>query len=418
MVTPPPSPAPSKQFMPMSQYDAICFGLYALATLTTVIRLYTRGIILRALGWDDILITAGTLLGAAFAASHHNKLAPLEKLFHLAVRVGTKAMKDPIVTVWLNKSFKAAFGGGFVYLLELMCIKLSILAFFRRVAVDKRHHYLLYFTGACIIAYTLANCLASIFSLEPVRAHWDSTVKSTKTRLRPEHLQTSNSAFQATVDLIILLLPIPILAKLQTNRPTKFALAFIFSLGIFSLSTTLVRLSRSIKFQHLTTFLDGVAMQPELTYWTDIEVNTALIVANLPALSALFRGLRKRKPASSEPPSGYEKGQYGSSGSGGSGSGQGDTSSETSFARKGMANVTVSGDRTFLDEEKGEEAALAMGRPSGITRKSEFRVDVEAGARGFSNRGDTYVDDLRKVVRRNVEHDARFPNGRRQASEM
>lgn len=47
--------------MPMSQYDAICFSLFALAAVTTVVRLYTRGIILRALGWDDLLITIATV---------------------------------------------------------------------------------------------------------------------------------------------------------------------------------------------------------------------------------------------------------------------------------------------------------------------------------------------------------------------
>ena len=156
------------------------------------------------------------------------------------------------------------------------------------------------------------------------------------------------------------------------------ALAFIFSLGIFSFATTIVRLSRSIKFQKLSTFLDGVAMQPELTYWTDIEVNTAIMVANLPALSALFRGWGRRKPTS-EPPSGYEKGQHGSSGYGRSR--QGDTSSETSFAGKGVANVTVSRDRTFLNDKDDEEAVLGMGKPSGITRKSEFSVDIEADPR-------------------------------------
>lgn len=45
----------------MEQYDAICFGLFALAAVTTVVRLYTRGILLRALGLDDLLITMATV---------------------------------------------------------------------------------------------------------------------------------------------------------------------------------------------------------------------------------------------------------------------------------------------------------------------------------------------------------------------
>lgn len=125
-------------------------------------------------------------------------------------------------------------------------------------------------------------------------------------------------------------------------------------------------------------------MQPELTYWTDIEVNTAIMVANLPALSALFRGLRKSKPTS-ESLSGYEKGRYGSSGAGSSG--PANAQSVTSTARKGVANVTASEGRTFLADEDQEEAELGIGGPGGITRKSEYRVDIEAGGRALPGRG-------------------------------
>lgn len=46
-----------KKLMPKSQYDAIIFSLYAVGALTTLLRLYCRGFVLRALGADDALIT-------------------------------------------------------------------------------------------------------------------------------------------------------------------------------------------------------------------------------------------------------------------------------------------------------------------------------------------------------------------------
>lgn len=155
------------------------------------------------------------------------------------------------------------------------------------------------------------------------------------------------------------------------------ALAFIFSLGIFSLATTIIRLTKSIQFQKAKG-LRSLELQPVLTYWTDIEVNTAIMVANLPALSALVRG--KRSPISPRP-SGYEKGRYGGS------SGTAESNSQASFARKGAVSSTASGGRTFLvdeDEEKAPVMDLPAAPPTsrssrGITRVTEFRLDVEGG---------------------------------------
>lgn len=48
-------------------------------------------------------------------------------------------------------------------------------------------------------------------------------------------------------------------------EPDLVGLAFIFSLGIFSLIATLVRLSRAIAFSRLHNYIFHAAMEPELS---------------------------------------------------------------------------------------------------------------------------------------------------------
>ncbi|KAI9827953.1 MAG: hypothetical protein M1826_006149 [Phylliscum demangeonii] len=439
---PSPPPAPKLYFPPMLSMpatDAIIFTLYAVATVTTVVRLYTRGVVLRAFGLDDLLMVIATLLGAVTSATHHLKLAPLRGIYMMMIHNNSTKLTPPMLTL-LGRSIRAVFGGGFAYIFELMYalppsssrrwsielteirfIKLSILAFYRRVAVSRKHHLLLWITAACIIGYCFANNIATMFTTNPVNAAWDIRVKAKSHGFRTEDLQNSNSIFQSIIDVVILLLPIPILVKLQTNRRTKLGLAFVFSLGIFSLVTTIIRLRTSIRFSRLKTLVEGIAMEPELSYWSDVELNTAIICANCPAISALFRGFSKSRSTRASGSGGkrsndYEKRKYPSSPS--------TVGSQTGFAGRGFVSHHAStassggGDgKTFLHDPSvvhgggggggdvvGFDAPLpelpyaasmpapapvAMAHVSsfpapargGITRTQEFRMDIERGER-------------------------------------
>lgn len=48
-------------WFPNRATDAIAFTLYGLSVLMTALRLYTRGVVLHALGVDDVLITIATV---------------------------------------------------------------------------------------------------------------------------------------------------------------------------------------------------------------------------------------------------------------------------------------------------------------------------------------------------------------------
>lgn len=92
------------------------------------------------------------------------------------------------------------------------------------------------------------------------------------------------------MDVTIFLMPIPKLAKLETDWKTKIGVILTFLLGLFVTICSIVRL----------TFLAGWADSTNPTYdyanlalWSLIELNAGVICACLPGMASLFRRIKK-----------------------------------------------------------------------------------------------------------------------------
>ncbi|KAI9674013.1 MAG: hypothetical protein M1829_003856 [Trizodia sp. TS-e1964] len=354
--------------------DAVTFTLLSLIVITTFLRLYCRKFIVGVLGLDDYLIILALCCGIANAPLHHIKITTFAELYY---SIGPNAKIDP--TIFFSPKFvklaPISFAAGFLYNTELALIKLAIVAFYCRITPNKAHRYVLYFVAFLIFGFCVANHLALFFQFDPIAASWDRTIKGAVTRYKPEDLTVANGGFQISSDAILLLLPIPILRSLQCSRRTKgeslritrptmrkltsppslVGLYFLFGLGIFAMAASAMRLYRSVVLQKATG-IDGLVAAPVLQVWTDFETSTALICANLPALASFFQYVRKQrklKSASSNPP--VDSDSYGVS--------------------KESKPLTTS---TNGNTTRGSDENVMTEKSSGITRMTEFSMDVEA----------------------------------------
>ncbi len=64
-------------------------------------------------------------------------------------------------------------------------------------------------------------------------------------------------------------------------------LIVVYLLGFFTLATTLLRLGEGVRYYKIEDFVEKRRKCIIFSVWAVIETNTALICANLPALSAL-----------------------------------------------------------------------------------------------------------------------------------
>ncbi|KAI9668934.1 MAG: hypothetical protein M1829_005246 [Trizodia sp. TS-e1964] len=332
--------------------DAVTFTLLALSTTTTLLRLYCRKFIARKVGLDDYLIAVAQCCGIVAAPCYHIKIISYSEFYYsldLSKPIDLALYFSPVFV----RMAPFAFAASLLYSAEIALVKLAIVAFYHRITPNRAHRYVLYFVAALILGFCLSHQLAFTFQLSPTAAIWNRTIKTAVQRFKVEDLTLANGIFQILSDVVLLLLPIPILSSLQCSRRVKTGLFFVFSLGTFATAASAMRLYRSIYLQK-ASIIEAAYAGPILQLWTDFETNTALICANLPALSTLFQYVRKQyklKSASPTPPFG-----------------------ENAYGISGESKPVDPSTNNSTNENSLSE------KSSGTTRITEFSLDVEANA--------------------------------------
>ena len=195
------------------------------------------------------------------------------------------------------------------------------------------------------------------------------------------------AVMNVTSDLVIMIIPIPLLIKLQVPLHRKLILAAMFCSGIFIMICTILRAYYSLK--SLTTL--SIALG-----WANRECFVAAIVVSLPGIKPLFRNSRwlgssNRGKSSTGGPSSYPYGGYGST----SKASAGNTKTYISSLISGNHNprrhfelddVTTTTNATKVDADEGKRASTAskeliLGDDSGIRVTTEYTLEHEGSPR-------------------------------------
>jgi hypothetical protein len=91
-------------------------------------------------------------------------------------------------------------------------------------------------------------------------------------------------------DIVVFILPLPILLKLRMATHKRVGLLFLFSVGL------LVPIAAALRIQALRIWAEAGWYEQRyyggyLIFWDHVEANTAIICASVPSLQPLFRGL-------------------------------------------------------------------------------------------------------------------------------
>ena len=113
--------------------------------------------------------------------------------------------------------------------LALTLPKLSFLGVYFRILFKKSHRLAVWVLAALISGNAVATLLINFFMCSPISKVWNPST--------PGHcIETYSFGIYGNVnklvtDIMLTLLPIPMIAKLQVNRSQKLRLYFMFSLG-------------------------------------------------------------------------------------------------------------------------------------------------------------------------------------------
>ncbi|KOS17297.1 hypothetical protein ESCO_006493 [Escovopsis weberi] len=205
-----------------------------------------------------------------------------------------------------------------------------------------------------------------IFACHPVDKSWHPLKKGTC--LAPGPSFTGYAAVTIASDIIVAILPIPVLLKLNVPNSKKVGLIGIFLLGLFTTVCSILRYSQIGRIQY------GDGNSTMLVLWGTIEFNVGNMVSSLPFLAPVF--LRKAKE----------------------------------YRSKNSLNVTASPDHSRASSGKAEDETSRL-----CTRSSNCRDPETNDTSSNTNKGDQEHKDGRWTGALGDKDEERDPENERPA---
>jgi hypothetical protein len=117
-----------------------------------------------------------------------------------------------------------------LYVICLALAKASLLAFYYRMSQLRWLRIISVFIGAIIVAYSLALIFALVFACTPIKAAWDVTIPASRCINRPA-VYVLLAVLNIATDVMLLIIPIPMVWKLQMPLVQKIGVVIVFIIG-------------------------------------------------------------------------------------------------------------------------------------------------------------------------------------------
>ncbi|RGP68560.1 hypothetical protein FLONG3_8119 [Fusarium longipes] len=246
-----------------------------IALVIVIIRILTRRFVVKSsLGADDYLCIASLIFSFGFLGI---------TLHLLQIGVGNHTWDIPIST-YIPKFWQFSTSSNLIYCASISLSKLSVLAFYLRISIDKIVRRAVYFCIGLVVAYSVAYVLLVIFRCWPVSAGPDPLQQDKCFDL--SILAIYLIACSIAVDVFLMLIPFRIVKPLQIPMRQKLGLAFLFATGGSIIGVTIRRLTITLPVIKSYDYTWELPPQIILSF---IEVNLSIVVVSIPALKPFFK---------------------------------------------------------------------------------------------------------------------------------
>ncbi|KAG5973169.1 hypothetical protein E4U55_000637, partial [Claviceps digitariae] len=234
----------------------VCIVLSVLSTATVSTRLMIRAKA-RGLAADDYM----AILSAAFAFTY-SILCIVQTKYGLGLPIKLRPKEN------MGTYARVNFAGRPIYQLGISLFKVALLISYLRLLQGtdhKTYRMTVWATIAIVLLAHLGCTLSLIFACSPVEKSWKPWLPGTC--LKPGPSFTGYAAVTIISDVIVAVLPIPVLLKLNVRLEKKLGLIAIFMLGLF---TTLCSILRYLQIDRIQ---NGDGNSTMLVLWGTIEFN-------------------------------------------------------------------------------------------------------------------------------------------------
>ncbi|RPA79038.1 hypothetical protein BJ508DRAFT_150421 [Ascobolus immersus RN42] len=262
---------------PMIIGVSITFTVVSLLFLIT--RVYSRIRILRKVGLEDYLLIFSWVQAAFFVFCC---------CYSTTQGVGYHWWDLKPEVLYGTPKFPAQYISTFAYTTVTTCIKLSILIFYLRLTPDVTFNRLVKFTMVFVFLTGFYNVPANIFQCTPIRRAWSPATPGKC--IDQMALWISQSVLHVVTDIMIFLLPMPLVARSQMPIRQKTQALIIFALGLILVIASVIKLQNNIMGMHMTKeeMLDFTWTGSAAMIWVTMEVNLGIIVACLPGIRPIL----------------------------------------------------------------------------------------------------------------------------------
>ncbi|KAI8954434.1 hypothetical protein F4801DRAFT_533184 [Xylaria longipes] len=173
-----------------------------------------------------------------------------------------------------------------LYQAGLPLARISILCFYLRVFPQDRIRWASFALIGLNIADLLAFVLSTVFQCSPIYGAWTFWDGSFQGHCNNLHIQSwIQAGFNIALDLVVIILPLPPLAKLTASKRKKIQIMIMFSLGFLVTIISIIRLKTLVVFANSTN-ISYDYVDPGL--YSIIEASISIIICCLPATRALL----------------------------------------------------------------------------------------------------------------------------------
>ncbi|TVY80878.1 hypothetical protein LSUE1_G005420 [Lachnellula suecica] len=235
------------------------------------------------LGLDDVFVACALVLQiglSAFSISDVNEKTGFVKYGGVGRHFLALQQTEPerIVTY-----FKFLRAGSTTYFFLVAFPKLAILALYLRLFTIQPYQRIIYGTAA-VVALTAIVCpIVSMNMCRPFEHNWNKNMAGHC--LDEVAFDRWGSFPNIVTDIVIMVVPMPIVWRLQASTRMKIGLTILFLTGSLGLATSIVRF---ISFFRGDVIRDGTWSSVDLMIWTVVEPAVYLIAACLPTYRPLL----------------------------------------------------------------------------------------------------------------------------------
>ncbi|KAH7389419.1 hypothetical protein DE146DRAFT_619851 [Phaeosphaeria sp. MPI-PUGE-AT-0046c] len=279
----------------------LAVGFMILPVVFVGLRIWAK-VLSKRLAWDDYLaisalavsVTCCSLQLATAMHGHLGQHQPLDAN-------GQPIMDDPGLIFFEETKFAL----NMISIIGLGLIKSSILIMYKNIFAVRKFQIVVYVVLVLVVGWTISFSISHLFTCYPITAFIEPYYNNNCVETVPMFLALLFT--DVIADIVILILPIPMVLNVKMELKKKLAVIFMLALGasVCAISITRVVATYSIAKEYIKHPDDVIYYTAPVFFWTNIELSLGVVCACLPTLRPIWFHFQPRQPTTKNSSYGY-----------------------------------------------------------------------------------------------------------------